>query len=579
MDKKLKIFGSVAAAASLVNAQKKKKIDIASWGKMAVQAVKLPIPQWEQMENGQAQTPPMGWSSWNLFRNHIHEDLIYEIGRAMKDSGLLDAGYQYLNLDDCWQSSSRDADGRLQGDLASFPGGIQALRERVNALGLKLGIYSSNGTLTCEDLPASLGNEALDADTFAGWGIEYFKYDFCHNKAIPSRAPCIEKLHLRHVASGKEYVQDTADAVLSGGARIVADSKLSSGKYIDGLSAGLGSAEFCFETDAAGEYVLTLVLRKKSNAYKYAEIEINGDRVYPITVPPTWAATADARHQISVTLNQGFNVIKIFNPVVSRQLSSAMQYRNMGKQLQRATREYAEKNGVPERKICYSICEWGFNFPWKWGRYAGNLWRTTPDIKPCWASILSIYEWNVRLAKYASPGHWNDPDMLEVGNGNLTEEENKTHFTLWCMMAAPLILGNDVRNFVKPDGTPNTDDPTYRIVTNKALIALDQDPLGIQCRRVKTSGIVDTLVKPLDGAEAAICVLNKSSDAVCRSIDVRQIACSSFSGLPVSALYSCTELWEDTVYETDGTLSFKIPAHGVKVFRVKALHKDKEMIH
>lgn len=578
MNKKLKFFGSVAAVASAASAQKSKKIDIASWGKMAVQAVKLPIPQWEPMENGLAQTPPMGWSSWNLFRNHIDEDLIYEIGCAMRDSGLADAGYRYLNLDDCWQSSARDADGRLQGDLSTFPNGIKALCERVNNLGLKLGIYSSNGTLTCEDLPASLGNEAVDADTFASWGIEYFKYDFCHNKPTPSRAPCIEKLLLREISGGKEYAFDTADAVLSGGARIVSDKKLSSGKYIDGLSAGLGTAQFGCEVDAAGEYILTLILRKKSNAYKYAEIDINGE-VYTISVPPTWAVTADARHQLIVSLNAGLNLIKIYNPVVSRQLGAAMQYRNMGKELQRATREYAQKNGVPERKICYSICEWGFNFPWKWGRYAGNLWRTTPDIKPFWASILAIYEFNIRLAKYAGPGHWNDPDMLEVGNGNLTHEENKTHFTLWCMMAAPLILGNDIRNFVKPDGTPNTDDPTYRIVTNKALIAVDQDPLGKPCRRIKTSGIVDTLVKPLAGGEAAVCILNKSGDDICRSLDIRETVCSSFSGVPISSLYRCTELWEDSVYETDGTLSVKVPAHGVKVFRIKALQKNKEMEH
>ena len=576
MGKKAAAIGSAAAVAALAAVQQKKKIDVRNLGKLAVQTVKFPLPDWDAYDNGVARTPPMGWSSWNVFRNKINEDLIYEVGCAMKNSGLLEAGYQYINLDDCWQSSERDAEGRLQGDLSAFPSGIAALCKKINALGLKLGIYSSNGTYTCEDMPASLGNEALDADTFASWGIEYFKYDFCHNKPIPQRAPCIEKILLRCTETGKEDEWFAADAVLSGSARLVSDGRIESGKYIDGLSSALGTAEFCCEVEQAGEYTLTLCLRKKSYAYKYAEIEVNGEDVYKTKFPPTFALSGDGRHQLTIRLKAGFNVIKISNPVASRQVSSAMQYRNMGQELRRATREYAEKNGIPEKEICYSICEWGLNFPWKWGSDAGNLWRTTPDIKAFWASVLGIYEFNVRLAKYASPGHWNDPDMLEVGNGSLTEEENKSHFTLWCMMAAPLILGNDIRSFVKPDGTPDTDNPTYRIVTNKALIAIDQDPLGIQCRRIKTSGIVDTLIKPLENDELAVCVFNKSSDSVCRTFDVREFACYAYSGLPVSELYRCTELWENSVYETDGNLSVKVPAHGVKVFRVKALNKEGE---
>ena len=568
MHKKFTVLGSAAAAAALTVANKAKKIDISSWGKMAVQAVKLPIPEWDTMENGLAQTPPMGWSSWNLFRNRINEDLILEIARAMRDSGLADAGYRYLNLDDCWQSSARDANGRLQGDLGTFPSGIPALRQKVNDLGLKLGIYSSNGSYTCEDLPASLGNEAIDADTFAEWGIEYFKYDFCHNKPIPSRAPCIEKLLVRDPRTGEEKEYAASDAILGGQARIVPDGRVDSGVYIDGLSAGLGYATFVVDVESEGEYTLTICLRKKSYAYKYAHIEVNGGEPYKILVPPTFAMTGEGRHQVTVTLHAGENSIKFHNPVISRQLSSAMQYREMGRQLQRATREYAEKTGQPERKICYSICEWGLNFPWKWGRFAGNLWRTTPDIKPFWASILAIYAFNVRLAKYSSVGHWNDPDMLEVGNGALTDEENKSHFTLWCMMSAPLILGNDVRKFICEDGTPDTDDPTYKIVTNRALIALDQDPLGVQCRLVKKSGLVDTLIKPLAGGEAAVCIFNMSGDTVCRSFNVRELACTAFAKLPVCEMYRCTELWEDSVYETDGALSVKIPSHGVKVFRI-----------
>ena len=182
------VTGIAAALSSGVMYLKKKDICPKCEIKKVLAKTKIHYTKDEMYNNGAGLTPPMGWSSWNLFRNKISEELIYETAKAMKDSGLLDCGYRFVNLDDCWQSSSRDENGRLQGDLVTFPSGIKALVEKVNALGLKLGIYSSNGTLTCEDLPASLGYEAVDADTFAEWGIEYFKYDFCHNVAIPSRA-------------------------------------------------------------------------------------------------------------------------------------------------------------------------------------------------------------------------------------------------------------------------------------------------------------------------------------------------------------------------------------------------------
>ena len=180
--------------------------------KNAINSVKLTFPTDEKYSNGTALTPPMGWSSWNTFRNRIDEKLILETAEAMKASGLADAGYQYVNLDDCWQSSMRDENGRLQGDFANFPSGIPALVKSINELGLKLGIYSSNGSLTCEDLPASLGNEAIDADTFAEWGVEYFKYDFCHNVPIPMRAPYIEYICVSNADGSFETTVPADDA-------------------------------------------------------------------------------------------------------------------------------------------------------------------------------------------------------------------------------------------------------------------------------------------------------------------------------------------------------------------------------
>ena len=562
----------LAAGAAVVTKLAKELDDINPTivAKRAVNSFKLNYNANEPYNNGAALTPPMGWSSWNLFRNKINEDLIFQTAKALKDSGLAACGYKYVNIDDCWQSSMRDENGRLQGDLESFPSGMKNLVEKVNGLGLKLGIYSSNGTLTCEDLPASLGYEAVDADTFAEWGVEYFKYDFCHNVPIPSLAPKIEKLIIAAVgdAHGDEYNAECA--VLTGDARIVEDEKLDTGKYITGLSSNSGSCEFTdVFAEKDGEYIITLCIRKKSNSNKYAEILINGTDLYKTMLPATKSFTAGGRHQVMVKLKKGINTIKIYNPVASRQDSAAIQYANMGKELKRATKEYAEKYGCDEKPIVFSICEWGRNFPWNWAGHAGNLWRTTPDIKPTWLSVLGIYEFNVLLYKHSGVGGWNDPDMLEVGNGELTYEENKTHFTLWCMMAAPLILGNDIRKFIKDDGSADTENETYRILTNKELIAVDQDALGVQCRRIKTNGAEDVLIKPLINDEFAVCFLNKANSPTNMSHSIKDIVSRTFITTPLADEYVACDLWSGDELIVNDLLEADVPSHGVRIFKVK----------
>lgn len=566
-------FSALSAAAAYLGLSiKNKKVDPLSFAKKTIRATKLTVPIDENYNNGVALTPPMGWSSWNTFRNNINENLIMETAKAMKDSGLVDAGYGYLNIDDCWQSSIRDENKRLQGDFVHFSGGIKKLVEHVNELGIKLGIYTSNGTLTCEDLPASLGYEAIDAETFAEWGIEYFKYDFCHNVPIPMRAPYIEKITISKNGIKDEIILNAEDAVLIGEARLVQDDKLNTGQYIAGLSSSGGEAEFNdIEVKESGEYILTLCIRKKSNSFKYFEVLVNGNEKYSSIVPPTRAWSAQGRHQIIIYLSEGKNKIKIYNPVGSRQDSAAMQYTNMGNELKKATKAYSDKNTVPEKPIVYSICEWGLNLPWKWGCQAGNLWRTTPDIKPFWASILGIYEINVLLYKHAGPGGWNDPDMLEVGNGNLTEDENIAHFTLWCMMAAPLILGNDVRKFVKEDGTVDCENETLKIVTNKDMIAIDQDALGIQCRRFKSNGICDTLIKPLQGNQIAVCFFNKSSEEKFFEQKIQELVCQMYVDLPYSEKYEVYDIWEKTSENLGNAIYANVPGHGVKVFRIRAI--------
>ena len=555
-----------AGAAGVAKIIKDKSSDPKKLVCNAIQTVKYNGVISGKYDNGAALTPPMGWSSWNLFRNKINEELIYETAKAMKESGLSDCGYQYINIDDCWQSSLRDSNGRLQGDFGSFPSGIKTLVEKVNDLGLKLGIYSSNGTLTCEDLPASLGNEAIDADTFAEWGIEYFKYDFCHNISIPSEAPKIISLSVS--GNGVDFNIDIDSAVLNGDANIVAEEKC---RYIDGLSSNKG----CFELSgvnvpADGEYIITLTFRKKGKSDKYLEVLVNGADIFSATVPGTKGFTVDGRHQFKVKLNKGANVLKFYNPVASKADSAAIQYRNMGLELNRATKEYAEKNGVEEKPIVFSICEWGRNFPWLWGSSAGNLWRTTPDIRPVWSSILGIYEFNVLLSKYSEVGGWNDPDMLEVGNGNLTFEENKSHFTLWCMMAAPLILGNDIRKFIKSDGSVDSENETLKILTNRNLIAVDQDLLGVQCKRIKTNGAEDVLIKPLVNDEFAVCFFNKAKSETSMECNISEIISKTFVSTPYSAEYEAFDLWSDEVFAVSDKIKANVSGHGVKIFKVRA---------
>lgn len=520
----------------------------------------------EMYNNGAALTPPMGWSSWNIFRHNINEKVILDIAKAVKESGLADAGYVYINLDDCWQSSLRDENGKLQGDFSTFPHGIKWLVEQINELGLKVGIYSSNGTLTCEDLPASLYNEQIDAETFAEWGIEYFKYDYCHHVLIPTDAPYIDSISIVGKDIDNELVFKAKDATLKGDAKVVNEED---GKtYVKGLCSSLGTIEFnniVVPTD--GEYVFTLIMRKNTCKGQFCVVTVNGTDKYDFLIAEQKAFSREGRRQIKINLKAGTNTISITNPVASPMDSAAMQYEKMGRELVKATKKYAEENNCEEKKILYSICEWGWNKPWKWGGKAGNIWRTTGDIQPNWASVMGIYEFNVKLDKYAGPGAFNDPDMLEVGNGKFTYEENKSHFTLWSMMAAPLILGNDIRTFIKEDGTVDKDNKVLQILTNKDVIKVNQDKLGIQCKRIK-AGLKDILVKPLENNEVAVCFFNKTNSNTLMSCDISDIHNVIEVTLPKAENYICKELWYKTEEVITDKISTTVAPHGVKIFKI-----------
>ena len=516
-------------------------------------------PDLKDFSNGVALTPPMGWSSWNTFRNRINEKLILETAQAMKDNGLIEAGYKYVNLDDCWQSSLRDENGELVGDYETFPSGIESLAKKVNSMGLKLGAYTSNGTLTCEDLPASLGREQYDAYTLAKWGIEYFKYDYCHHIPVSKYAPLVYSISISQF-DGHPIEYSVHNAVLGGLARFMTDTKLPSGSYVSGLDANLGSITYNnIEVDEDGEYVLTVNIKKHGNYEKYLVAKINDDKQYEILFPPQKRFNVTARFQVIVTLKAGKNTIKLFNPVTSDADSEMYQYLRMGNALKTATARVAKERKEKEKPIVFSICEWGWGKPYNWGAKAGNLWRTTPDIRPWWWWIKLIYEHNVKLYKYASKGHYNDPDMLEVGNGKLTYNQNVSHFSLWCMMNSPLILGNDLRTM---------SDKVKEIVTNTNLIAIDQDSLAKQAKRVK-KGTVDVLAKPLADGSTALCFFNKSSHGASVKFNLNTLCKDEYVAMKQSSHYTLHNQWAYETLESDGTVKITLEKHQTKVYIVK----------
>ena len=510
----------------------------------------------KKYENGAALTPPMGWSSWNTFRNQIDDKLLKETARAMKDNGLIEAGYKYINLDDCWHSSMRDEDGLLQGDLTRFPEGIPALVSELNALGLKVGIYSSNGTFTCEDLPASLHHEKSDAYTFAKWGIEYFKYDFCHNEKISKYAPLVFSVSVAPVGGRDILTVGCEDAILYGTAKLMPDKRLPGGMYISGLDGASGKAVFkniC--VPKAGKYVLTINILKKGLYDKFLIAYANEDNYCRFEIPSQKPFNLSARYQAYIDLKEGLNTISLFNPVATRADSAMVQYQYMGKMLKEASERVAKEQGREVKPIVFSICEWGLNKPWKWGATAGNLWRTTMDIRPWWKWMMMIYERNVKLYKYSQKGNWNDPDMLEVGNGKLSPAQNRSHFTLWCMMCSPLILGNDLRSMKKE---------VLDIITNKELIAIDQDELGVPAKRVKKGGI-DVLARPLSGGKWAVCFFNKRGEKGF-SFPVKKLVSDEYVKLPSASSYTYKEVWTGKEGSFTDAITGSVGKHDVKVY-------------
>jgi len=366
--------------------------------------------------NGLAQTPPMGWNDWNAYGCNVSEQLVEQTASAMHNNGMQAAGYQYVNIDDCWMSHNRDGAGNLVADSGKFPGGISALATYVHGLGLKLGIYEDAGTSTCAGYPGSYGHEQQDARTFASWGVDYVKYDWCNI--------------------------------------------------------------------------------------------------------PFGSFSGQSHQQVAQTL-----------------------YTRM--------RDALAATGRP---MVFSMCNgWDSSVqPASWAGPVANLWRTTADIQSNFSSMLSNFHVNVGLASAAGPGAWNDPDMLEIGNG-MSATEDRAEFSLWAEMAAPLIEGSNLTN-------PSSS--TLSILTNKSVIGVDQDSLGKQGTEVSASGGHDVLTKPLSNGDASVVLFNETTSSATISTSAAAIGKSGASS------YTLTDLWTGATSTTTGTISASVPAHGVVMIRV-----------
>jgi alpha-galactosidase len=379
-----------------------------------------------QKFDGLALTPPMGWNTWNKFACNVDEKLIRESADAMVTSGLKDAGYIYIVIDDCWHGE-RDSLGFIHADAKKFPSGMKALSDYIHSKGLKFGIYSDAGSKTCGGRPGSRGHEYQDAIMYASWGVDYLKYDWCNTEGL----------------------------------------------------------------NAKGAYM----------------------------------TMRDALHDAG-------------------------------------------------RPIVFSLCEWGDNKPWEWAKEIGHLWRTTGDISHCWDcednhgtwsswGVLRILDKQDGLRKYAGPGHWNDPDMMEVGNG-MSVNEDRGHFSMWCMLAAPLMAGNDVAGMTKE---------THDILTNKEAIAIDQDVLGVQGFKYATKDGLETWFKPLENGDWAVCFFNRTDKSYKLEFDWRKNAVvdelSNRTAGFDSTVYTIRDVWsKKDVGTTKKIFIREVPSHDVVMLRL-----------
>ena len=369
-----------------------------------------------------ALTPPMGWNSWNCWGLSVSAEKVKRSAQALIDKGLINYGWTYINIDDGWELPHRAADSSVVPN-EKFPD-MKALGDWLHGHGLKFGIYSSPGPKTCGGFLGSYQHEVQDAAAYAGWGVDYLKYDWCS---------------------------------------------------YDGIVAG--------DTSLAA-YIRPYALMRDALA-------------------------------------------------------------------------------AQRRDIVYSLCQYGMKDVWKWGReVSGQSWRTTEDIEDTWKSFSGIGFSQAGLWPYAGPGHWNDPDMMIVGqvgwgeslhSSRLTPDEQYTHVSLWCLLSAPLLIGCDLSRL---------DAFTLNLLTNAEVLALDQDMLGRQARRVLERDSCQVWVKDMADGSRAVGIFNMGSG-------YRQVAVE-WSALGLKAAERVRDLWrQKELGVMTGGGRFLLAPHGVELIKVR----------
>jgi alpha-galactosidase len=381
-------------------------------------------------------TPPMGFNNWARFMCDLNETLFTTTADAMVSKGLLAAGYNRINLDDCWMQYSRTEDGLLQWNTTLFPRGIPWLADYVKSRGFHFGIYEDSGNLTCGGFPGSLGYEDVDAETFSSWGVDYLKLDGCN--VYPEANETMEKAYKGLYGTWHDVLQNMTKPLIF---------SQSSPAYFS------GGPDF-------------MVTKNKSDWYRvmdwvplYGELARHSQDVYPY--------------------------------------------------------------GLFERP-----------------KY--------------WESIMTNYGYEVLLARYQQPGFFNDPDFIIPDWPELTLDEKKSHFALWASFSAPLIISADV---------PNLSPDIISYLTNKDIIAVDQDPLGLQATLVSKDGTFDVLTKSLSNGDRLLTVLNRGNHTASTSISLERI------GLSVDSAYIAKDLWTGSHITVQDAISITLSRHATAIYR------------
>ena len=496
--------------------------------------------------------PAMGWNSWNAFGSGNNEALTRSMADRIVELGLDKLGYRYIVLDDGCYKPER-IDGVLHHEEEKFPSGFRKLADDLHAMGLKFGMYNDIGTNLCAGAAVgTCGHEETDAKTYLDWDIDFIKVDNCYypwdnatfsnsENARFTYGPNIKGIRI--AGSGIDVGMPAKEGEITGtgasleeedGTVFVTGIGTLDGTGPENSPVGEISSELMFKIDAAeageADLFVTYSTGREAGVGSWLQVavgekeetEIFYDDLLPETDDKTGFIESDAIH---IRLHKGENILRLMNH--RRQENTLCSYAALVKGF-----ETAFAAGYPRKEVILSICEWGKTGPHHWGYKVGDAWRILNDITfqvgsdgdpghANWSGdyttgVVNQYSKAVIMDEFAGLDRgWNDPDMMMIGMAGLNETMCKSHMAMWCMLNAPLMLGLDLRKVEKGDAI-------YRIIANADLIALNQDVLGIQAKRILCSAApvdpdktyirekerVDVLAKPLSDGSVALGFFN-----------------------------------------------------------------------